>query len=121
MFKTILETIVTSTSGGVGAVLMGYDGIAVDQYLVADVDVDLDLNLVAIEYSNVAKEIRKTAEVLETGELEAVSIKTESFYVLIHALTDEYFVALTVSRNGNHGKGRYLLLREAVNLRKALV
>ena len=119
MFKAILETIVTATTGGVGAVLMGYDGIAIDQYLVADVD--LDLNLVAIEYSNVTKEIRKTAEVLETGELEEVSIKTGSFYVIIHALTEEYFVALTVARSGNFGQGRYLLLREAGNLRKALV
>lgn len=119
MFKGPLETIVTSCSGGIGAVLMGYDGIAVEQYVVADND--LDLNLVAIEYSNVTKEICRTAEILQTGKLQEVSIKTELYYVIIHALTDDYFVALTLHRDGNYGQGRYLLLREAGNLRQALV
>ncbi len=119
MFRSILETIVTATSGGVGAVLMGYDGIAIDQYVKEDVS--LDLNLVAIEYSNVTKEICKAAEILDTGKLQEVSIKTECFYVIIHALTDEYFVSLTLSRDGNYGQGRYLLLREAGALRRALI
>lgn len=119
MFKDILEKIVTATNGGVGAVLMGYDGIAIEQYAVEDVA--LDLNLVAIEYSNVAKEISKAAEVLETGELQEVSIKTEHYYVILHVITADYFVALTLTRAGNYGQGRYLLLREAGNLRQALV
>jgi predicted regulator of Ras-like GTPase activity (Roadblock/LC7/MglB family) len=118
MFKSILENIVNSCTGGVGAVLMGYDGIAIDQY-VAD-DVQLDLNLVAIEYSNVTKEIRKAAEVLETGDLQEVAIKTEQFFVIIYALTEEYFVALTIRRDGNYGQGRYLLMRDAASLKEAL-
>lgn len=119
MFKEILEKVVTSCAGGVGAVLMGFDGIAIDQYAVDDVP--LDLNLVAIEYSNVTKEIRRAAEVLNTGALQEVAIKTEHFYVIIHVLTEEYFVALTLVRSGNYGQGRYLLMREAGNLRQALV
>ena len=118
MFKSILENIVNSCSGGVGAVLMGYDGIAIDQYVVDEAT--LDLNLVAIEYSKVTKEIRKAAEVLETGELQEVAIKTEQFFVIIYALTDEYFVALTIKRDGNYGQGRYLLMRDAGSLREAL-
>jgi len=119
MFKGILENIVTSCAGGVGAVLMGYDGIAIDQFIVEDAS--LDLNLVAIEYSNVTKEIKKAAEVLQTGTLQEVAIKTEQYFVVLHALTDEYFVALTIERNGNYGQGRYLLMRDAEKLREALV
>lgn len=119
MFKDILEGVVTSCAGGVGAVLMGYDGIAIEQYVMADAA--LDLNLVAIEYSNVTKEIRKASEVLQTGALQEVAIKTERYFVIIHALTDEYFVALTVNRSGNYGQGRYLLMREAGRLREALI
>jgi len=118
MFRSILENIVTSCSGGVGAVLMGYDGIAIDQFVVDDLMIDL--NLVAIEYSNVTKEIKKAAEVLETGELQEVSVKTEHYYVIIYALTDEYFVALAINRSGNYGQGRYLLMRDAESLREAL-
>lgn len=119
MFKEILERIVSDCSGGLGAVLMGYDGIAIDQYVIDGVPLDLDL--VAVEYSNVAREIRKVADILKTGELQEVSIKTESYYVVIFALTDDYFAALTLQRDGNFGQGRYLLMREAGCLREALV
>lgn len=119
MFKDILEKVVTTCAGGVGAVLMGFDGIAIEQYVVEDAT--LDLNLVAIEYSNVTKEIRRAADVLNTGALQEVAIKTEHFYVIIYVLTEDYFVALTLSRSGNYGQGRYLLMREAENLRQALV
>ena len=118
MFKEILQTIVTQTPGSVGAVLMGYDGIAIEQY-VNEGD-NVDLQLVAIEYSNVVKEIRKTAEILGTGDLQEVSVKTGRYFVIIHALTADYFVALTLTREGNFGKGRYLLMRDALRLRDAL-
>ena len=119
MFKEILEKVVTSCSGGVGAVLMGFDGIGIDQYSVEDNE--LDLNLVGIEYSNVTKEIRNAADVLRVGALQEVSIKTEQYYVIIHSLTDEYFVSLLIERAGNYGQGRYLLMREAPALRQLLV
>ncbi|MFK5927210.1 MAG: roadblock/LC7 domain-containing protein [Desulfuromusa sp.] len=119
MFKEILETIVTSCSGGAGAVLMGYDGIGIDQY--STEENALDLNLVGIEYSNVTKEIRSAAKILSIGALQEVSIKTANYYVIIHALTEEYFVALMIDRHGNYGQGRYLLMREAPALRKLLV
>lgn len=118
MFKDILQTIVSETPGAVGAILMGYDGIAIEQHLSGGDDVDLQL--VAIEYANVVKEIRRTAEILGTGELQEVSIKTGRYFVVIHALTPDYFIALTLLRDGNFGKGRYLLMRESPRLREAL-
>lgn len=119
MFNKILEKIVNDCSGGVGAVLMGYDGIGIDQY--SNEGSTLDLNLVGIEYSNVTKEIRHASALLEIGSLQEVSIKTENYYVILHSLTDEYFVALLIKRHGNYGQGRFLLMREAPALRQALV
>lgn len=118
MFNEILQRIVDETGGGVGAVLMGYDGIAIDQFFLPEEG--LDLQMVAIEYSNVLKEIRKTAELLKLGEMEEVSIKTERFIIVIRMITAEYFVALTLKRDGNFGKGRYLLTREQAQLVEAL-
>ncbi len=118
MFASILQTLVTETGGGIGAVLMGYDGIAIDQYF-KQCD-GIDLQLVAVEYSNILKEIKKAGEILNTGEMEEVSIRTERFYVVVRILSDEYFVALTIDSKGNYGKGRYLLLRESGNLKGAL-
>jgi len=118
MFTEILQRIVEETGGAVGAVLMGYDGIAIDQFFHPEETVDVQM--IAIEYANVLKEIRKTAETLNMGEMEEVSIRTEQLITVIRIVTPEYFVALALSRDGNFGKGRYLLTRETLNLREAL-
>lgn len=119
MFGEVLQTMVEETRGGAGAVLMGYDGIAIDQFF-KPVEDGMDLQLVVVEYANILKEIKKTADILESGRMEEVTIKTDRFLVLIRTLNDEYFVALTLERDGNFGKARYLLMREAPVLRAAL-
>ena len=118
MFSEILQRIVEETGGGIGAVLMGYDGIAIDQFF--SPDEELDLQMVVVEYSNVLKEIRKTAEILSLGEMEEISIRTDRFIIVIRMLNEEYFVALVIARDGNFGKGRYLMTREGFNLIEAL-
>jgi predicted regulator of Ras-like GTPase activity (Roadblock/LC7/MglB family) len=118
MFSEILQRIVEETGGGIGAVLMGYDGIAIDQFF--SPDEELDLHMVVVEYSNVLKEIRKTAEILSLGEMEEISIRTNRFIIVIRMLNEEYFVALVIGRDGNFGKGRYLMTREGFNLLEAL-
>ncbi len=118
MFKSILTDIVTSCDGGIGALLMGFDGIGIDKYCIDNNHIDL--NLVGIEYSNVIKEIRIAADVLNIGVLEEVSIKTKHHYVVIRALTEEYFVALLIDSEGNYGQGRYLLMRDSSKLCQAL-
>lgn len=118
MFNEILQRIVEGTGGGIGAVLMGYDGIAIDQYFAPDEK--LDLQMVVVEYSNVLKEIRKTADILSLGDMEEISIRTDRFIIVIRVLNDEYFTALVIHRDGNFGKGRYLMTREGFNLIEAL-
>lgn len=118
MFSEILQKIVEETGGGIGAVLMGYDGIAIDQFFSPEKDVDVQM--VVVEYSNVLKEIRKTAEILSLGEMEEISIRTDRFILVIRVLSSEYFVAMIINRDGNFGKGRYLMTRESSNLIEAL-
>ena len=118
MFNEILQDIVKQSGGGIGAVLMGYDGIPIEQYL--EPVEGLDFQMLSVEYANVIREIKKTVELLDTGLMEEVSIKTERFFVIIRALTDDYFLALTMDKRGNFGKGRYLMMRETPKLLEAL-
>ena len=76
--------------------------------------------MVVVEYSNVLKEIRKTAEILSLGEMEEISIRTDRFILVIRVLSSEYFVAMIINRDGNFGKARYLMTRESSNLIEAL-
>jgi predicted regulator of Ras-like GTPase activity (Roadblock/LC7/MglB family) len=118
MFIDILRRIVEESGGGIGAVLMGYDGIAIDQYF--SPGEALDLQMIAVEYANVLREIRRTAEILDLGDMEEVSIKTDRYHIVVRIITPDYFIAMTLRRDGNFGKARYLLTRETGNLLAAL-
>lgn len=119
MFVDILRRLTEETPGGLGAVLMGYDGIAIATHFVPGEE--LDLQMAAIEYANVLKEIRNAAEVLNNGDMEEVDIRTTRFCFVIRAVTEDYFVGLTVARDGNFGKARFLLRRDVGTLREALL
>jgi len=117
-FKSILQGIVEEAGGGLGGVVMGYDGIAIEEYQ-AQPD-RLDVHLLAVEYASVLKEIKRTVGVLQTGDLEEVSIVSELVRVIVRGVSDDFFVALVLAADGNYGKGRYLLKRDAWKLREAL-
>jgi len=119
MFDEILQQLTEQTPGGIGAVLMGYDGIAIATHVVTGSD--LDLAMIAIEYANLLKEIRKAADVLNNGDMEEVDIRTSRCVFAMRTVTDEYFVALAIARDGNFGKGRYLLRRDSGRLQQALL
>jgi predicted regulator of Ras-like GTPase activity (Roadblock/LC7/MglB family) len=118
MFKQSLERIIDGMADAVGAILMGYDGISVASC--GAPQTDIDLSMIGIEYSNIVKEIRQTAEILQSGDLEEVAIKTDHFFVLLRHLNEEYFAVLVLKRSGNSGQGRYRLLRESFWLREEL-
>jgi len=117
-FKAILKSIVEDSCGGLGGVIMGYDGISIDEYLREGAG--LDVQTLTIEYASVLKEIKRTVGVLKTGELEEVSIITEKCSVVVRGISDEFFIALVLAADGNFGKGRYLLKRAVPGLREAL-
>ena len=107
MFREILQNVVDRTEGGVAGLLMGYDGIAIDQY--ATSGGPFDIESVGMEYSVVLKGVQRAAEMLDAGTTDEVSVKTERLTTVVRLLTDEYFVAVTLEPGGNIGKARYLL------------
>lgn len=118
MLNDILRGIVEKAGGGVGAVIMGYDGIPIDEYIREGV---FDVELLAVEYANVLKEVKRTIDVLKTGEMEEIVITTERSKVLIRAINDDFFLMLALESDGNFGKGRYLLKRDVPRLREELM
>ena len=119
MFKPILQTILDESSGALGVFLLGDDGIIIDQVRIASDSAEEQLALV-VELAAGIKGIRQTAEVLEAGNLNEVVIRYEKLTLLVHVLSDEYFVALLLPPQALSGKGSYLLKREAPNLRAGL-
>ena len=108
MFREVLQEVVDRTEGGVAGLLMGFDGIPVDNY-VRDTTAPVDVETVGMEFSVILKDIRKAAELLEAGGAQEISIQAERMTTVIRVLNDEYFVAVTLQPSGNYGKARFLL------------
>lgn len=116
MFKEILKDAVHRTEGGMAALVMGFDGIAVDSYVREDSTLGVEVETVGMEYSVILKEIRKAAQLLDAGTAREVSIQAEKLITVIHMISDEYFVAMAIEPNGNQGKARWLLKNGASKL-----
>lgn len=106
-FVETVKNLVESVPGGIAAVIMENDGIAIAEYVKPGQS--LDIQTMGIEYTSVLSEIKKASEVLQAGSLEELTVCTESSTLIVRVITSEYFAAVALSKNGNYGKGRYLL------------
>lgn len=116
--KTVLQEIVGSVDGALGAVVMGYDGIPLDEYIPQGSPIDLQV--LSVEYATVLKEIRKAVDVLGAGVMEEISINTDVSRVIIRVLDDDLFVILALLLDGNYGKGRYVLRQQSSRILEIL-
>ena len=56
-----------------------------------------------------ANAIKRASEMLEAGEAREMVVSTEKMMTLIRIVNETYFLTLTMSPDGNFGKGRYLM------------
>ena len=102
-----LNTIVHSVDGALAAIIMAYDGISIDEVTVEQSE--FDMQLLSVEYATVLKEIKRAVDIIKMGDLEEVSISTSRTCVVVRVLNDDLFISLIMARDGNIGKGRYML------------
>ena len=117
-FRDILKKVVLDVDGAIGAVLMGYDGISIDEYI--QEDLAEEIQLLAVEYTSIIKEVRRAVEVLKTGKMEELLLSTDRSRIIIRIVNEDFFVLLALSEDGNFGKARYLLKRVVPLLRESL-
>ena len=113
-FRESLEQ-VCDVEGAVAASVMGYDGIAIDTLVPGGTE--LDFETLMVEYAGILAQVRQAADVLQTGELEELSIATERLTAHLRPINGDYFLVLAMKPEGNLGKGRYLLRVAAPRLR----
>jgi len=120
MLNESLEKIVQNTPGAAGAILMGFDGIAVMQY-VAPEHAEIDIESTAMEFSFRYVELRQAAESLDMGEVTDITIKADNRSVCCRVLSDEYFVAIVLADSSHIGKGRWMLRSTSGELQSELL
>ena len=107
MFGQVLQKVVDNVDGGVGAVIMGFDGIKVHSYVRPQEK--LDIETIGMEFSFILSQITKAAEILQVGNVQEVAIKAEQLMLVIRILNAEYFMAVVLSPEGNFGKCRFMM------------
>ncbi len=105
-FIDILQEVVNGTEGALGALIVGLDGIPVEEYSVSN---DMDLQSMTVEYSSLLKEIEKGSQAAQMGTTKEVTVITDKAMIMLRRLNDEYFFVLIIKPEGNFGKGRFLL------------
>jgi predicted regulator of Ras-like GTPase activity (Roadblock/LC7/MglB family) len=115
--KDTLKSIVEKIPGARGAILMGFDGIAVEQY---DGDGGVDLESIATEFSFRFVELLKAAKALDLGALTDITIKAERGTLLVRCLSEEFFTIVLLGDSTHFGKGRWVLRSAAPELLASL-
>jgi predicted regulator of Ras-like GTPase activity (Roadblock/LC7/MglB family) len=118
VFAEQIKNVVDNVEGGIGGLIMGLDGIALEHYISAGRQ--FDVNTVGMEFSFILTQVRKAGEILEIGGLNELVVKSEGMTLLIRMLTEEYFMAVVLGPNANYGKTRFLMRLAESNLRPEL-
>ena len=114
-FSEILKEVVDGTEGALGALVIGLDGIPVDEYSVGS---ELDIQSMIVEYSALIKEIEKGSQAAQLGSTREVTVIADKAMIMLRRLNDEYFLVLVIKPGGNFGKGRFLLRMSVSKLLK---
>ena len=114
-FSDILKNVVSRTEGAIGALVVGLDGIPVEEYSVSS---EMDIQSMTVEYSALLKEIEKGSQAAQIGSTNEVTVIAERAMIMLRRLNDEYFFVLIIKPGGNFGKGRFLLRMSVPKLLK---
>ena len=114
-FSDILKQVVNGTEGALGALVVGLDGISVEEFSVSS---EIDLQSMTVEYSSLLKEIEKGSQTADMGSTKEVTVIADKAMIMLRRLNHEYFFVLVMKPEGNFGKGRFLLRMSVPKLLK---
>ncbi|NWF97745.1 MAG: roadblock/LC7 domain-containing protein [Nitrospirae bacterium] len=105
-FAEVLKETVDKVDGAVSAMIIGSDGITVQEYLTEKL---IDLTELSAEASAMIKDINLAALNLGIGEAREFSIISDKCGIIMRKITSDYYLALIIHPDGNYGKGRFVL------------
>jgi predicted regulator of Ras-like GTPase activity (Roadblock/LC7/MglB family) len=118
-FREILQKLVDPTPGARGAAVIDAEGIALDEYTAAGVEVDLAG--LGVEFQGVLAQAAKvTGAALGGAALAELVVRAGDHQLLLRRIDDEFFLIVALRGDGILGKARHLADRLLPDLRSAL-
>jgi predicted regulator of Ras-like GTPase activity (Roadblock/LC7/MglB family) len=105
-FSEILKEAVDKVDGAVSAMILGSDGIPVEEYAIEKL---LSLEDLGAEASTMIKDINLAAKDLGLGTAREFSILSDKCGIIMRQINAAYYLALVIMPDGNYGKARFVL------------
>ena len=122
-FRAILSEIVERCSGCMGVVLMGVDGISIEEVTsarVPDGPLSDEIGTAGVEFTRILDEIRKASDALAGGAVSETIVVLANFSLAFRPVDEETFLIAVVAPDGNLGKARYLMRQHLLAIRQEL-
>ncbi len=105
-FSDVLKDAVERVDGAVSAMILGSDGILVEEYAVEKL---MNLEDLGADASAMIKDINLAAKDLGLGTAREFSIISDKCGIILRRINSAYYMALVIRPEGNYGKGRFVL------------
>lgn len=105
-FSQYLKDTVERVDGAVSAMIIGIDGMPVEEFTREKL---INLEDLSAESSQMMKDISNASVNLRMGEAKEFSIVSDLCGIIMRKINEEYYFALIIKPDGNYGKGRFVL------------
>src|SRR5256885_13550438 len=96
MFADLLKQVVTRVDGTIGALIMGLDGIAIEQQIIDMERNDNRLAMIAAAYATLLRNSMRTSSDVGVGQLQEMTIISGNMLLVIKLINPEYFLLLAL-------------------------
>src|SRR5258705_8718404 len=117
MFREVFETIIGSTEGSLGHLIMGRDGMAVEKVL-GEAGAEANLDVAAAEFTSLVRSAQRAGTDTGLGGLREMVVSLQSAILVMRLLSRDYFVVLAMGPQGNLGRARFELRKAELQLAK---
>jgi len=122
-FASLLREIVEGCGGGIGAALMGTDGIPIEEVVASPAPegpLAEDIAIAGVEFGRILDDIRKASDSLAGGAVKETVVLLSRFTLVFRPVDEDIFLVLVLAPDGNLGKARYLIRRQLLAIRQNL-
>jgi predicted regulator of Ras-like GTPase activity (Roadblock/LC7/MglB family) len=122
-FAEMLREIVEGCGGGIGAALMGNDGIPIEQVTAGGAargPLGEDIATAGTEFGRILEDTRKAADAVGGGAVLETTVLLSRVTLVFRAVDEDIFLVVALAPDGNLGKARYLIRKQLPALRQEL-
>src|SRR5437667_2061999 len=106
-FGEVLKQVMEKVDGAIGALIMGLDGIAIEQQIIDPERYDSRLSMIAAAYATLLRNSMRTSSDVGVGQLQEMSVISGNMILVIKLINPEYFLLVALESNGNVGRARF--------------